>query len=303
MRAGGREEFFEEYSEDFPYLPVISRQDLFCDRSVPWHWHQEFELFYVRDGWVDYSTVHEHRVLGPGTLGLINANVLHKTCAHDGEPGVTLLIHMFRASFIAEAGSLLAQTYVEPIARATSLEMIVLDDADPATQKVRQLALESFAVAEAEPDGWELRVRNLVSELWLGFFAAVRPLLEGAGPAALEDERAERLKAMISYVSAHYDERLSVADIAASAFTSERDCHRIFRDFLGVTPAQYLRDHRIQQACRMLAHTTRPVGTIAQMTGLGTASHFGQVFHAAVGTTPSEYRASWQDFDMKWQSR
>ena len=38
-----------------------------------------------------------------------------------------------------------------------------------------------------------------------------------------------------------------------------------------MTPQQYLRDYRVQQACRMLAHTTRPMGAVAELSGLGSA--------------------------------
>lgn len=296
MRAGGREEYMEQISEDFPYLAVLSDHDRYANKTVPWHWHQELELFYVLDGTVDYATPNAHRTLGPGAAGLINANVLHMTRAHQDADGVRMLIHEFRADFLAGAGTYLARTYVEPLLKATSLEMLVLEADDPTTEALRQRLLASFDLEREAAPGWELRMRDELSELWLGLFELARPHL-GEGPASLDDERSVRLKAMLNFIGGHYPERLSVADIAAAAFTSERDCHRVFRDCLGMTPAQYLRGYRIQQACRMLAHTTRPLGQIAQMSGLGTASHFGQAFRDAMGCTPSEYRDSWQDFD------
>lgn len=102
MRPGGREEVLEGISEDFPYLAVLSEHDRYHQRSVPWHWHQELEFFYVLSGVVDYATPHELLTLGPGSAGLVNANVLHSTRAVDGRPGVDLLIHMPRPQFIAE---------------------------------------------------------------------------------------------------------------------------------------------------------------------------------------------------------
>lgn len=81
LRPGGREEVIS-VAEDFPYLAVYSGYDRYQGRSVPWHWHQEIELFYVLSGTVEYETPHEHLTLGAGAAGFVNANVLHMTrCA------------------------------------------------------------------------------------------------------------------------------------------------------------------------------------------------------------------------------
>lgn len=296
MRPGGREEVLEDVAEDFPYLAVLSQHDRYCERTVPWHWHQELEFFYVLEGTVDYATPHERMVLPAGTAGFVNANVLHMTRATDGAPNVNLLIHMFRPNLVAERGSRIWRTLVEPLVRATSIELVAVTPDDAGTAALRDATLAAFDLAVHEEPGWELRLRDALGEIWAGFLEVVRPRL-AEGPAELPNARDERLKAMVDYVGRHYPERVEVADIAAAAFTSERECHRTFRECLGQTPSQYLREYRVQQACRMLAHTTRPVAAVARMCGLGSASHFGQVFRDAMGCTPSEYRAAWQKRD------
>lgn len=94
-------------------------------------------------------------------------------------------------------------------------------------------------------DHIELRLRDALGEIWAGFLEVVRPRL-AEGPAELPNARDERLKAMVDYVGRHYPERVEVADIAAAAFMSERECHRTFRECLGQTPSQYLREYRVQ---------------------------------------------------------
>lgn len=300
MRPGGREEVLDGVVEEFPYLAVLSQHDRYHERTVPWHWHQEVELFYVLSGTVLYATPHERLELGPGAAGFVNANVLHMTRAVDGRPGVDLLIHEFRPRLIAEPRSLLWSRYVEPLTSTTSIELFATGPDDSATRGLRETLRSSFDVVEEGAPGWELRVRDAISEVWLGFVELLGPRL-AEGPAQMPSARDERLRAMLDFVGAHYPERIGVRDVAAAAFASERECHRTFREALGVTPAQYLRDYRIEQACRMLAHTTRPVAAVAELTGLGSASHFGQTFRAAMGCTPSEYRHRWQNSDTRRQ--
>lgn len=300
MHPGGREEVLDEISDDFPYLAVLSQHDRFPERTVPWHWHQELELFYVLEGSVDYATPHERVTLSQGSAGMVNANVLHMTCATGGMTGANLLVHMPRPQFLAEKGGLLWRRYVEPLTRATSVELLTVTPDDPGGERLCNAMYDSFLVAANEGPGWELRLRDAVSDVWLMLFELASSRL-AEGPATLPSPRDERLRAMLDYLGHHYRERISVADIAAAAFASERECHRTFREVLGVTPAQYLRDYRIQQACRMLAHTTRPIAAVGEMSGLGSASHFGQVFRAAMGCTPSEYRTRWQNCDSTRQ--
>ena len=67
LRPGGREEVIS-VAEDFPYLAVYSGHDRYQGRSVPWHWHQEVELFYVLSGTVEYETPHERLTFGAGAM-------------------------------------------------------------------------------------------------------------------------------------------------------------------------------------------------------------------------------------------
>lgn len=293
MRPGGREEILEDVSEDFPYLAVMSDHDRYHGRTVPWHWHRELELFYVLDGPVDYATPHERMTLSTGSCGLVNANVLHMTRATGGRAHVTLLIHELRPELLATPTSRIWRTCVEPLTATTSIELLAVSPDEGGGAVLCEAVRRSFDTVRAERDGWELRLRDELSEIWRALLDRARPRLAD-GPAAMPRARDERLRAMLDFVGSHYSEDIGVADVAAAAFASERECHRTFRECLGQTPAQYLRDYRIQQACRMLAHTTRPVAAVARMSGLGSASHFGQAFRAAMGCTPTEYRRAWQ---------
>lgn len=294
---GGREEIMQEVSSDFGYNPVRSEHDRYAGGIVPWHWHQEAELFLCERGQVVYEVPHQQTVVRPGDVGLVNANVLHSTHAKDGERGANLRIHMFRPSFIAEPASRIWRTYVEPLVEATSVGLIVAraDGSDAEQELCREVA-SSFEIFEKGAFGWEIALRNRLSELWLDFLQLAGPRL-AEGPAPMPRASEERLRAMLDYVGLHYFEDITVSDIAAAGFTSERGAHRTFKDELGTTPVRYLREYRVEQACRMLAHTTRPLATVAKMCGLGSPSYFAQVFKASTGRTPSQYRAEWQDSD------
>lgn len=293
---GGREELFEGMQPDFGHMALRSEHNRYVDKTVIWHWHQEIEFFYVESGEIDYMTPHEHVLVKPGDVGFINANVLHSTCAHNKADDCNLLVHMFKPSFIANPASRIYKNCVEPLTSATSIEMLVVTPEDRAGKQLCNLMLRSFKTFEKADTGWELKLRDEISDIWLAFMQRVEHRIK-EGPMRMPRPADERLRDMLSFVGEHYFEHIGVPEIAEAAFASERECHRTFKDELGITPSQYLRDYRIQQACRMLVHTTRPLSKIGEQSGLGSPSHFGQVFRESLGCTPSAYRKRWQKYD------
>ena len=92
-----------------------------------------------------------------------------------------------------------------------------------------------------------------------------------------------------------------VAMAPTAAFISERECYRIFREYLHIAPAEYMRSYRMQKACQMLAEGQESVTEISHACGLGSSSYFGKVFYESMHCTPSEYRRKWQNSDRKGQ--
>lgn len=44
---------------------------------------------------------------------------------------------------------------------------------------------------------------------------------------------------MVTFIYEHFDEEISVTDIAKAAFVSERECFRLFKTLLNTAPLTY----------------------------------------------------------------
>ena len=64
-----------------------------------------------------------------------------------------------------------------------------------------------------------------------------------------------------------------------------------FRRVLGLSPMEYLLNHRLEQACHLLLTTHWPVSQVAEACGFGDASYFGKAFRKKTGLSPAKYRA------------
>lgn len=154
---------------------------------------------------------------------------------------------------------------------------------------------QAFQIPEEE-SGYELQIREALSEIWLELFRQNQQVLrkqKSTGPA---DRSKEQIKQMMSYIQENYAEKLTVSRIAATAFVSERECYRIFRKCLQMTPTEYLTGFRIQTACRMLEEGKKSITEIALDCGMGSGSYFGKVFRKYQGVSPLAYRDQWRDF-------
>ena len=293
FQPGSREELLPDFAADFPYIATRAAFDRAGRRAVPWHWHRAVELFYMERGALVYETPGRQLVFPAGTGGFINSNVLHATHLPDGTQQTVQLLHIFDPLLIAGApDSRIAQRYVLPVAGCAALDVVRFSPDEPAQAAVLAQIRQAFAIP-AQEDGYELRLREALSGVWLALAAQAAAL-----PAGRPDPADGKIKQMLTYVHGHYAEQISIAALAASAYLSERECFRVFREKLHTSPGSYIRRYRVQMACRMLAETTQTAAAIGYACGLGSSSYFGRVFREETGCTPSAYRAKWQDRDI-----
>ena len=106
---------------------------------------------------------------------------------------------------------------------------------------------------------------------------------------AIEAETGQ-LAALLDWLPAHIDEKLSVADLARFAGMSLRTFQRRFRETLGTTPSDWLIRQRVGRARHLAETTDLSVEQIATRSGFGAVETLRHHFRHLVGTTPSRYR-------------
>lgn len=285
--TGSREEHLPYRDTDFPYLSSRARLDDYSGKMVPWHWHKAVELFYMESGEIRYETPEGIRDFPEGSGGMVNSNVLHMTTPQSRSRKNTQLLHLFDPGLIGGTGDRIGQKYVQPIVTALRPEILVFSPEHPDHRELLRMIRQAFELQEKEW-GYEIKIRNVLSEIWLRIWEIFRPEFAMEGGAA--GENTDQVKEMMIYIQEHYAEKISVAELAQAAWMSERECYRAFRTCLHMTPAEYMRNYRLQMACRLLAEGVQPVTEIGYACGLGSASHFGKLFRDYAGCTPLAYR-------------
>lgn len=281
-----REEEHPELSLDFPYKHIVREFDV-RETGAPWHWHRELELFFIEEGTLEYRTPDRTISFPKGTGGLVNASVLHRTNLKEGCRYVRQKIHIFAPEFLGGRETVIYQRYTEAVMKSHRSVFLF-------HEKENKLAEELENLDRMIP-GYEIKLRNSLSELLLSCYL----MLNEPGERSVFYEADEKMLGMLAYVEDHMQEKLSVKEVAASVYISERDCYRKFRKALGETPLQFLQSVRLEKACQLLGSTELPIGDVAERCGLGASSYFGAVFAKKMGCTPGEYRRQQKEEEWK----
>jgi AraC-like DNA-binding protein len=109
-----------------------------------------------------------------------------------------------------------------------------------------------------------------------------------------EVARADMLTgAVMSFVSEHVAEPLTVRRLAGELGCSERSLRQHLHDVLGVSPLQYVTHFRIDRAKCLIRESDCALKEVASMVGFRSIHHFTRVFHQITGKSPGAWRETY----------
>ena len=180
------------------------------------------------------------------------------------------------------------QKLIKPMIQPGAPAFFLLNEAVPWQKEVLACLRDAWREVADEPFDYENRARYHLS-------AALRILSTqcvGGKTKVSQQEQiaAERMKQMLRFVEEHYAEELTVEKIAACVALSESACLRSFRQLLGTTPIQYVKQYRVEKAAELLRSTRLKTGEIGAECGFADGSYFIKTFREVKHCTPLEYR-------------
>lgn len=103
-------------------------------------------------------------------------------------------------------------------------------------------------------------------------------------------EQVLAVQRMQDYIEANQTEEISLSDLARASLFSPWYSYRLFRDYLGLTPTEYIRKYRLTQAAKALRNGQVKVIDAALEAGFSNVDTFTRAFYREFGLNPSDYR-------------
>lgn len=127
-------------------------------------------------------------------------------------------------------------------------------------------------------------------EVQLRFQEWFRALLRHSVPETeVPDDRA-RLQSSIRYIGDHYDQTITVDELAADIGLTRASYTRQFKKITGKLPLEYVNAVRLERSKQLLQLTDDRIHEIAQNVGFSSEYYFGRRFKQYAGISPGLYR-------------
>ena len=98
------------------------------------------------------------------------------------------------------------------------------------------------------------------------------------------------VRACCEYISLHLEDRLSLSMLARQTGYTENYLSKKFKQETSLTPNEYIRGQRLEQAAFLLRTTQDDVQNISERLQFCSQSYFADHFRRYFGVTPTEYR-------------
>lgn len=110
-------------------------------------------------------------------------------------------------------------------------------------------------------------------------------------PLRFQLESNDRFADLAAWIPTHLRTDLSVEALARRACLSVRQFSRAFKERFGVSPATFVEQARLNEACRRLSARRTNIETVARSVGYTSDDAFRRAFERRFGVSPKQYRS------------
>ena len=100
----------------------------------------------------------------------------------------------------------------------------------------------------------------------------------------------EQIERATAYFNENYNTKISIDDYAESLHISTNWFIHNFKQYAGMSPAQYILSLRMVNAQSLLERTTYNIKEISEIVGYENPLYFSRVFKKEIGKSPAQYR-------------
>lgn len=274
------------------------------------HYHDVFEIFYLRKGKCTYCINGNKYEINEGSLIFDPPKAIHYAYIGSSKSNTVNLTTVFRSSFLTGIGTdVVSQEYLFPVLNNSMQKFPIISPDVPWQNEIIKKYKEFLSLFEEtfDDDTCILQHESLKLKEGLEFpeYKAKILLMEifyiyicntnQKNEFLLMRKKSSSYDAIfnsIKYIHSNYAEKVTLSELAAKAFMSEDYFSREFQKYIGCSPFNYINNYRINQSLICLTETKMNIIDIAMSCGFKNVSYFNRKFKELMKCTPKEYRKS-----------
>ena len=253
--------------------------------QIPVHWHDEFEIIYVRSGFLTVSISGESYIGKTGEAFVVSPGNLHLMGSQSGT--VDYYTFLFPLKYISfRTDDMLDEKLLEPL---NSGHLMICPRVKDTAKELCDQLIEIYMAKKDESESkiaTQVRTKiillQFILEMWKKGFVIEN---DTSGRNIVEKE-------MVSYIQQNFTGKISLKEFGEQFHLSEKYISRYFKEHFHITLSQYITYLRLENAKQLLQDTDLSVTETAMQSGYQNVSYFIRSFKKAYGISPLKYRNS-----------
>lgn len=283
---------YENYHETITHGDIVFPYNTYlCSipldfKEVPAHWHDEMEIIYIKKGqgvvtvdFRDYRVNHD-------TIVLILPGQLHSISQYKDESMEYENIIFHPSMLMPRSADIVTTQYMSPLLHGQITVPTIYTPVYPYYQDVVAPIDACDEICKTMPQGYELYIKSMLFQLFFVLHNRCRNLTK----PQKNKKTLDKMRPVLKYIENNYMHPIRIAEIAQVADFSESHFMRYFKETMGTSFVDYLKDYRLTMAARLLASSESSILSISEEVGFDNLSYFNRSFKAKYGSTPSQFR-------------
>jgi AraC-like DNA-binding protein len=249
------------------------------------HWHEQFQILYFEQGEsLIHCNCHPYEVKA-GDLVIINNNEIHY--------GETLCQHLIYYIVKVDLNFLLSsqvdfcQTkYINPLLQGRIRFQNHITQNDQLAEQIQQIVKEY----NQQEIGCELAIKEHIYHIIVLLLRQYQQERFHNNGYDRQQKAMHHLRTVLEYIDQHYNENISLTQLANLANMSNQHFCRIFKSITGKRPVDYINYLRINKAVMLLSETNLNISEVAMAVGFDDSNYFSRLFKKYQKTSPSAMR-------------
>lgn len=274
------------------------------------HYHDEFEIFYIRRGFCTYSINGKEYKVKEGSLVFNPPKTIHYAYIPTTNDNTINVTTVFRRTFLTGfSNDIVSNDYLSSLFSDFGGMSPLLTPDIPWQNEIIEKYKEILSMFDETTDDdlhmFQVEPLKLKKDLvfpeykikllLLDMFYTYLYNMKIQGEYSVSGKKSSSYLSVIAateYIHEHYREKITLSEISNKAIMSEDYFSREFQKYIGCTPFTYINNYRIYQSLNLITGTNMNIIDIAMSCGFRNISYFNRKFKELMKCTPKEYRES-----------
>lgn len=248
------------------------------------HWHQEIEICYIKNGSGKYLINGAVYPFSKGDIFIISNDDIH-LCYDENE--LIMQVTMLSPDIIHKDSDSILDFEKSSAFFCRSRK---IDFQNRYNGKLSSLLLQMEDEYQYQQIGSELMIKSLLMQFIVFSVRALPEEINEHTVFSVSTEAISSIRSIIDHIEKNFSERIDLASISEKYSMSIPYLCSCFKKLTGNSLINFLIRRRITEAKRLLISTNKSIIDISHECGFQSLSNFNHLFKDSVGCSPSVYR-------------